>query len=890
MFLQDPLREKDGAMIHTTTSSSLHIRSDPAYALSGPRRNGWNLLTLLLALLGFTGTLTAILSLYQPECHTGLVCITAAAGFLLGTASQLMPRYGGRIAGICLLLVAAVLLLRVSQTVAGIQYIVNTIYSNAHHTDIPYYTVSAAYDPVFCVTLAVCCFSVLLAYFIAFFTIKHPHFTLTAGVTFLLLEPGLYLGLSVKPIAMAPLLAYWCGLLALRLAMRCTGDAQPKSARHTAAVCGSVTAMFVLVVYTVIVLLGTLGGYTRSDADRQRKNDLSDSLSNFDIQNLPESFRMLGASLGFENTSHVSKLGTKSSLHFRDEPELTLTFDTLPDSTMYLKGFTGSEYQDNSWLSPSKDTDTANGERVYDIIEKYDCAPQNFPFLFQCSLLPDEGTFTCTVTPEKRDSRYYQPYVSFSSDVSFPDDWDVRPNDRETYSWTVSDPQTWVLATLADTDLQKYQLKMRNANENTSIQKFLDTLGFSNTGTEISARFTEFQVAVSPEEIQGKVIPAMLMESLAYRDYAKDAYTRLPDEETLKEVFAALPASLTEHQPETPAEQYEALSGIRTWMAERTEYTISPGKTPSTRDFVSFFLMENHKGYCVHYAAAGTILARYLGIPTRYCEGYLVGKDVLASASIGEDGYTVTLTDRQAHAWCEFYIDGYGWMPFEMTPGYYGTSASESTTEPSDAKTTTAVTEESTVTEASPASQTSTTTISESTLDSNGETIPDGLDHSGDDNSLPQEAVHSGIPQWLMRILLGILIAGILIGAVVLLRLWNIRQRNRIMLDTQHPRQAVLTAYRYLFRLLRWSGLRYDGQLLMDFCEQAVQHLEKKHLPSEAAAQIIPMALAMDLGRKAPEKDAQVNAVVSVQALAQSIYASCNPLKRICMKYILHLI
>lgn len=874
-------------MKHTTTSISLHIQPDPAYAMSGPRRNGWNLLTLLLALLGFAGTLTVLFSLYQPECRTGMVCIIAIAGFFLGTFSQLLPRYCGRISAICLLLVLAVLVLRVSHTTAGIQYIINTIYSNAHHTDIPYYTVSAAYDPVSCVTLVVCCFTVLLAYFIAFFTIKHPHFTLTVGLTFLLLEPGLYLGLSVKPIAMAPLLAYWCGMLALRLAMPC-GDTQPKAARHTAAVCGSVTALFVLAVYTAVVLLGTLGGYRRSDADRQRKNDLSHSLSDFDIQNLPESFRMLGASLGFENTSHVSKLGTKSSLHFRDEPELTLTFDTLPDSTMYLKGYTGGEYKDNSWTAPAKNTDAAHEKTVYDIIEKYDCAPQNFPFLFQRSLLPDTGTFTCTITPEKRDSRYYQPYVSFSSDVSFFDDWDIRPDDREMYSWTVSDPQTWVIATLADADLQEYQMKMKNIGENTSIQKFLETLGFSDTGTEISARFKESQAAVSPEEIRGKVIPSMLLESLAYRDYAKDAYKKLPDEGALKDVYEALPASLTEKHPETAEEQYEALCEIRAWMAERTEYTTAPGKTPSTRDFISFFLMENHKGYCMHYASAGTILARYLGIPARYCEGYLVGNDMLKSAEVSDDGYTVTLTDRQAHAWCEFYIDGYGWMPFEMTPGYYGTNASAQSTDPSDPKTTTA-TAESAATTASQASLTSTTKAAETISGSSAATMPDDTENSESNNSLPPEAAHNSFPPWLMRTLLGILIVGILIGAIVLLRLWDIRRRNRILLDTLHPRQAVLTAYRYLFRLLRWSGLRYDGQLLMDFCEEAVGHLEKKHLPSEAVAQIIPMALAMDLGQKHPEKSAQTEAAASVQALAQSIYASCDPLKRICMKYILHL-
>ncbi|MFR6496913.1 MAG: transglutaminase-like domain-containing protein [Ruminococcus sp.] len=66
------------------------------------------------------------------------------------------------------------------------------------------------------------------------------------------------------------------------------------------------------------------------------------------------------------------------------------------------------------------------------------------------------------------------------------------------------------------------------------------------------------------------------------------------------------------------------------------------GKTPRTRDFVNFFLLENQKGYCVHYATAGTILARHLGIPARYCEGYLVGEDILDSASVDSDGYRGT--------------------------------------------------------------------------------------------------------------------------------------------------------------------------------------------------------------------------------------------------------
>ena len=53
----------------------------------------------------------------------------------------------------------------------------------------------------------------------------------------------------------------------------------------------------------------------------------------------------------------------------------------------------------------------------------------------------------------------------------------------------------------------------------------------------------------------------------------------------------------------------------------------------------------------MHYATAGTILARYLGIAARYCEGYIIGADMLTSAEKIEDGYQITLTRAQSHAW-----------------------------------------------------------------------------------------------------------------------------------------------------------------------------------------------------------------------------------------------
>lgn len=96
--------------------------------------------------------------------------------------------------------------------------------------------------------------------------------------------------------------------------------------------------------------------------------------------------------------------------------------------------------------------------------------------------------------------------------------------------------------------------------------------------------------------------------------------------------------------------------------------------------------------------------------------------------------------------------------------------------------------------------------------------------------------------------------------------------------------------YRYLFRLLRWTGLRFRQEPLLEFCEKAVQHLRQQKLPATAPEQIIPMILAMEFGKQDPEMAEQRQAAAEASALADAIFKRCNPLKRFCMKYLLHLI
>lgn len=88
---------------------------------------------------------------------------------------------------------------------------------------------------------------------------------------------------------------------------------------------------------------------------------------------------------------------------------------------------------------------------------------------------------------------------------------------------------------------------------------------------------------------------------------------------------------------------------------------------PKGEDTVEYFVGTSSKGYCTHFASAGTLFLRELGIPARYVVGYVV-KPGKISHTEGE--FKASVLDSDAHAWTEIYLENYGWVPVEMTPGY----------------------------------------------------------------------------------------------------------------------------------------------------------------------------------------------------------------------------
>ncbi len=70
--------------------------------------------------------------------------------------------------------------------------------------------------------------------------------------------------------------------------------------------------------------------------------------------------------------------------------------------------------------------------------------------------------------------------------------------------------------------------------------------------------------------------------------------------------------------------------------------------------------LASRVGYCEQFAGTFAAMARDLGIPARVAVGFTPG-DLT--------GDTYVVRGKHAHAWPEVWFEGFGWVPFEPTPG-----------------------------------------------------------------------------------------------------------------------------------------------------------------------------------------------------------------------------
>jgi hypothetical protein len=156
-------------------------------------------------------------------------------------------------------------------------------------------------------------------------------------------------------------------------------------------------------------------------------------------------------------------------------------------------------------------------------------------------------------------------------------------------------------------------------------------------------------------------------------DYADSVYEHFT---TLPESLPSRVYDLARELTEDCATDYQRVKAIEDYLVT-FPYTLTPQALSTGADFVDHFLFEGKEGYCTYYASAMAVMARCLGIPSRYSEGYVL------PAVRDEDGL-FTVTNQQAHAWAEVYLEGYGWLALEPTAPYHSTMENPGVAAPLD--------------------------------------------------------------------------------------------------------------------------------------------------------------------------------------------------------------
>jgi transglutaminase-like putative cysteine protease len=120
---------------------------------------------------------------------------------------------------------------------------------------------------------------------------------------------------------------------------------------------------------------------------------------------------------------------------------------------------------------------------------------------------------------------------------------------------------------------------------------------------------------------------------------------------------------------------YGAALALESWLRSTGGFTYTTRPPQSRGDALRDFVLHTKRGYCQHFAGAMALMLRYLGIPARVAEGFVSG-------TYDGNTHTWTVTDHDAHAWVEVWFAGYGWLPFDPTPGRGFLSAGYSVSSP----------------------------------------------------------------------------------------------------------------------------------------------------------------------------------------------------------------
>lgn len=309
---------------------------------------------------------------------------------------------------------------------------------------------------------------------------------------------------------------------------------------------------------------------------------------------------------------------------------------------------------------------------------------------------------------------------------------------------------------------------------------------------------------------------------------------------------------------------YAVASAFASYLSTHYSYTLEPGGPASRNDdVVEYFLFENRKGFCVHFASAMTLLLRTIDVPTRYAEGYAVSSSQFSNG-------TATVRDRNAHAWPEVFIEGIGWLPFEPTPG--GGALAEHN--PSSSQPQSSAEGSSSTSSAQSSSQSAVSSAQPSS--------------SGGSSSLaPGPAENEQGTAGLLALYLAAAAVLLVLGVILRRQLLSSKRRRSFDAEAVGCDAAIGNLYAYLCTLLsKWKLTRANDEPFPAFAQRVQQHPAAQETGVPFEELFAAVLRARFDSAPCGEQDYQL-VRNGVEKLAAAFAASSPLLKRLYYRYLL---
>ena len=367
---------------------------------------------------------------------------------------------------------------------------------------------------------------------------------------------------------------------------------------------------------------------------------LADTLADKKPQMLAFQKDLEGSVKSFFSTGMDMQDGTVSNHYpsYSEKTVMTVEAKAGVPSNIYLRSFYGDTYENGRWI---KKSDFSGMEKEYHDASRMTAWQTTIGLATLLDGYYDDETNPATekytITMEKLSTKYsYLPYcidpysIDAKGDIDFDEDFFIT-KDKATKTIEVSACPGFFDGSLEMSILEPEQPLEVNSDFYAAYNNYVMENYTAKQGGD----------GIVAEDAKLLLRTGQLTSDMMYTGYIR----------------------------ENDANRIAAAQLVQQFLTSKAfKYSKNP-PSAGGKDVVENFLSNSRQGFCVHFASAGTMILRQMGVPCRYVSGYCAKEDSFKSGENDED--ICEVKDSQSHAWVEIYLDDFGWIPVEMTPGYF---------------------------------------------------------------------------------------------------------------------------------------------------------------------------------------------------------------------------